>query len=195
MGGTAIAVSTWDPKEKRAITFRKKTGISFQELIGITNKFGEIDKEKAKDLGYEILDGTAWIEQEVDILVPAALENQINKDTVQLIKPSVKIIAEGANGPTTPEADEVLKAKKIHVIPDFLCNAGGVTCSYFEQVQSNMNYYWTKEEVLQKLDQKMTSAYHSVLDLAIKKNEYMRDAAYMIAITRVADAVRLRGWV
>jgi len=195
MGGTAIAVSTWDPKEKRAITYRKKTGISFQELIGITNKFGEIDKEKAKDLGYEILDGTAWIEQEVDILVPAALENQINKDTVQLIKPSVKIIAEGANGPTTPEADEVLKAKKIHVIPDFLCNAGGVTCSYFEQVQSNMNYYWTKEEVLQKLDQKMTSAYHSVLDLAIKKNEYMRDAAYMIAITRVADAVRLRGWV
>jgi glutamate dehydrogenase (NAD(P)+) len=195
MGGTAIAVSTWDPKEKRAITFRKKTGISFQELIGITNKFGEIDKEKAKDLGYEILDGTAWIEQEVDILVPAALENQINKDTVQLIKPSVKIIAEGANGPTTPEADEVLKSKKIHVIPDFLCNAGGVTCSYFEQVQSNMNYYWTKEEVLQKLDQKMTSAYHSVLDLAIKKNEYMRDAAYMIAITRVADAVRLRGWV
>ena len=195
MGGTAIAVSTWDPKEKRAITFRKKTGISFQELIGITNKFGEIDKEKAKDLGYEILDGTAWIEQEVDILVPAALENQINKDKVQLIKPSVKIIAEGANGPTTPEADEVLKAKKIHVIPDFLCNAGGVTCSYFEQVQSNMNYYWTKEEVLQKLDQKMTSAYHSVLDLAIKKNEYMRDAAYMIAITRVADAVRLRGWV
>jgi glutamate dehydrogenase len=195
MGGTAIAVSTWDPKEKRAITFHKKTGISFQELIGITNKFGEIDKEKAKDLGYEILDGTAWIEQEVDILVPAALENQINKDTVQLIKPSVKIIAEGANGPTTPEADEVLKAKKIHVIPDFLCNAGGVTCSYFEQVQSNMNYYWTKEEVLQKLDQKMTSAYHSVLDLAIKKNEYMRDAAYMIAITRVADAVRLRGWV
>jgi len=192
MGGTAIAVSTWDPKEKRAITFRKKTGISFQELIGITNKFGEIDKEKAKDLGYEILDGTAWIEQEVDILVPAALENQINKDTVQLIKPSVKIIAEGANGPTTPEADEVLKAKKIHVIPDFLCNAGGVTCSYFEQVQSNMNYYWTKEEVLQKLDQKMTSAYHSVLDLAIKKNEYMRDAAYMIAITRVAKLKKKR---
>jgi len=195
MGGTAIAVSTWDPKEKRAITFRKKSGISFNELIGITNKFGEIDKDKAKDLGYEILDGIAWIEQEVDILVPAALENQINKDTVQLIKPTVKIIAEGANGPTTPEADEVLKTKNIHVIPDFLCNAGGVTCSYFEQVQSNINYYWTKEEVLQKLDQKMTTAYHSVLDLAIKKNEYMRDAAYMIAITRVADAVKLRGWV
>ncbi|MCX7909755.1 MAG: Glu/Leu/Phe/Val dehydrogenase [Ignavibacteria bacterium] len=195
MGGKAIAVSSWDPKEQRAITFRKKDGINFKELISITNKFGEIDKSKAQELGFEILPGSAWIEQEVDILVPAALENQINKDTVQLIKPTVKIIAEGANGPTTPEADEVLKERKIHVIPDFLCNAGGVTCSYFEQVQCNMNYYWTKEEVLTKLDQKMTSAYHSVLELANNKGVYMRDAAYMIAISRVAEAVKLRGWV
>ncbi len=195
MGGKAIAVSTWDPQEQKAITFRKKDGISFEELISITNKFGEIDKAKANDLGYELLPGTAWIEQEVDILVPAALENQINKDTVVLIKPTVKIIAEGANGPTTPEADEVLKERKIHVIPDFLCNAGGVTCSYFEQVQSNMNYYWTKEEVLSKLDQKMTSAYHAVLKLSNEKGVYMRDAAYMIAISRVVDAVKMRGWV
>lgn len=195
MGGKAIAVSSWDPKEQKAITFRKKDGINFKELVSITNKFGEIDKGKARELGYEILPGNAWIEQEVDILVPAALENQINKETVNLIKPTVKIIAEGANGPTTPEADEVLKERKIHVIPDFLCNAGGVTCSYFEQVQCNMNYYWTKEEVLSKLDQKMTSAYHSVLELANNKNVYMRDAAYMIAISRVAEAVKLRGWV
>lgn len=195
MGGKAIAVSSWDPKEQKAITFRKKDGINFKELVSITNKFGEIDKDKARELGYEILPGNAWIEQEVDILVPAALENQINKETVNLIKPTVKIIAEGANGPTTPEADEVLKERKIHVIPDFLCNAGGVTCSYFEQVQCNMNYYWTKEEVLSKLDQKMTSAYHSVLELANNKNVYMRDAAYMIAISRVAEAVKLRGWV
>ncbi|MGQ9818738.1 MAG: Glu/Leu/Phe/Val family dehydrogenase [Candidatus Kapaibacteriales bacterium] len=195
MGGTALAVSTWDPQEKRALTFRKKDGINFTELLSITNKFGEIDKNKARDLGFEIIDGQAWIEQEVDILVPAALENQINKDTVNLIKPSVRIIAEGANGPTTPEADEVIKSKNIHVIPDFLANAGGVTCSYFEQVQSNMNYYWTKEEVLSKLDQKMTSAYHSVLELSQNKNVYMRDAAYMIAISRVAEAVKLRGWV
>lgn len=195
MGGTAIAVSTWDPQEKRALTFRKKDGIDFKKLLSITNKFGEIDKNKARDLGFEILDGQAWIEQEVDILVPAALENQINKDTVNLIKPSVKIIAEGANGPTTPEADEVIKSKNIHIIPDFLANAGGVTCSYFEQVQSNMNYYWTKDEVFSKLDQKMTSAYHSVLELSQNKNVYMRDAAYMIAISRVAEAVKLRGWV
>ncbi len=195
MGGTAVAVSSWNPKEKAAITFRKKDGIKFDELIQITNKFGEIDKDKAIELGYEVLPGNAWIEQEVDILVPAALENQINKETVHLIKDSVKIIAEGANGPTTPEADEVIKQKKIHVIPDFLANAGGVTCSYFEQVQCNMNYYWTKEEVLEKLDKKMTSAYHSVLNLSREKNVYMRDAAYMISISRVAEAVKLRGWV
>lgn len=195
MGGTTVSVSTWDPQEKRALTFRKNDGIVFKELLSITNKFGEIDKNKARDLGFEILNGQTWIEQEVDILVPAALENQINKDTIKLIKPSVKIIAEGANGPTTPEADEVIKSKNIHLIPDFLANAGGVTCSYFEQVQSNMNYYWTKEEVLSKLDQKMTSAYHSVLELSQNKNVYMRDAAYMIAISRVAEAVKLRGWV
>lgn len=195
MGGTAIAVSSWDPQEKRALTFRKKDGINFKVLLSITNKFGEIDKSKARELGFEILDGNAWIEQEVDILVPAALENQINKDTVRFIKPSVKILAEGANGPTTPEADEIIKTKNIHVIPDFLANAGGVTCSYFEQVQCNMNYFWTKEEVLAKLDQKMTSAYHSVLQLSRNKNVYMRDAAYMIAISRVAEAVKLRGWV
>lgn len=195
MGGTAIAVSTWDPQEKKAITFRKKDGINFKELLTITNKFGEIDRNKALEFGFEILNGNAWIEQEVDILVPAALENQINQSTVNLIKPTVKLIAEGANGPSTPEADIVIKSKNIHVIPDFLANAGGVTCSYFEQVQSNMNYYWTKEEVLTKLDQKMTSAYHSVLDLALNKNIYMRDAAYMIAISRVAEAVKLRGWV
>ncbi len=195
MGGTAIAVSSWDPKEQKAITFRKKDGIDFNQLVEITNKFGEIDKAKAMELGFEILPATAWIEQEVDILVPAALENQINKDTVGLIKPTVKIIAEGANGPTTPEADQVIKQNNIHIIPDFLANAGGVTCSYFEQVQCNMNYFWPKEEVLTKLDQKMTSAYHAVLELSTNRNVYMRDAAYMIAISRVAEAVKLRGWV
>ena len=81
------------------------------------------------------------------------------------------------------------------MIPDFLCNAGGVTCSYFEQVQCNMNYYWGLDEVLTKLDIKMTDAFHAVYKLSQKKNLYMRDAAYGIAITRVADAVKLRGWI
>ena len=104
-------------------------------------------------------------------------------------------IAEGANGPTTPEADTFLESKKIYVIPDFLANAGGVTCSYFEQVQSNMNYFWVKDEVLTHLDETMTSAFHAVNDLAKKRNLYMRDAAYVIAISRVAQACKDRGWV
>jgi len=128
-------------------------------------------------------------------LIPAALENQINEATVRKIASSVKVIAEAANGPTTPEADKVIKEKGIFVIPDFLANAGGVTCSYFEQVQCNMNYFWTKEEVLSKLDQKMTDAYLKVSALSRDRKVYMRDAAYMIAIQRVADSCRLRGWV
>lgn len=195
MGGTIVAVSSWNNKEQKAFTYKKSDGISLTTLKSITNKFGEINIDKAKELGYEVLDGDAWLSQEVDILVPAALENQINATSVNLIANSVKFIAEGANGPTTPEADEVIKSKGIWVIPDFLCNAGGVTCSYFEQVQNNMNYYWTKEEVMEKLDQKMTHAYHAVAELATSKNVYMRDAAYLIAIQRVAEACKLRGWV
>jgi glutamate dehydrogenase (NAD(P)+) len=107
----------------------------------------------------------------------------------------VKIVAEGANGPCTPEADEFLKTNKIFNIPDFLCNAGGVTTSYFEQVQNDMNYYWTKDEVLSRLDTKMTDAFHGVLETSEKEGVYMRDAAYMVAITRVVKAMELRGWL
>ncbi|MFA6570033.1 MAG: Glu/Leu/Phe/Val dehydrogenase [Bacteroidota bacterium] len=194
-GGKAIAVSSWDQKEQKSYTFRKKDGISLKKLLEITNRFGEIDKVKAQEIGYEVLPGEEWIEQDVDILVPAALENQINAETAPKIKPSVKVILEGANGPTTPDADKLIKEKKIWMIPDFLANAGGVTCSYFEQVQCNMNYFWNKEEVLSKLDMKMTDAYHAVSELAHQKNIYMRDAAYMISVSRVAEACKLRGWV
>ncbi len=195
LGGKAICVSCWDNQEKKSITYKKADGLNLKELLKITNKFGEIDKAKAADLGYEILDGGEWIKQEVDILVPAAIENQINAETAPFIASTVKVIVEGANGPTTPEADEIIKSRNIHLIPDFLANAGGVTCSYFEQVQCNMNYFWSKEEVLEKLDSKMTSAYHAVYELSQEKNVYMRDAAYMISISRVAEAVKLRGWV
>ena len=195
MGGTVVCVSSWNQKEGKSYTYRKLTGINLKELLGIADKFGGIDTEKARGLGYDVLAGDAWIEQDVEVLLPSAIENQITAETVTKIGPNVKIVGEGANGPTTPEADEVLKARGIHMIPDFLANAGGVTCSYFEQVQCNMNYFWTKEEVLEKLDAKMTSAYHAVSELAQKRNIYMRDAAYIISITRVADACRIRGWV
>ena len=195
MGGKVVCVSSWDQQDSKSYSFKKASGVDIDELLKITDRFGGIDKTKAKELGYEILDGDAWIEQEVDILVPAALENQIREDNVTKISNKVKIIAEGANGPTTPAADKVIQEKGIFLIPDFLANAGGVTCSYFEQVQSNMNYFWEKDEVLGKLDLKMTSAFLAVSDLAKKKKLYMRDAAYVISISRVAQACKDRGWV
>jgi glutamate dehydrogenase (NAD(P)+) len=195
LGGKVVCVSCWDQEDQKAYSFRRTDGIDLPELVGITDRFGGIDKDKAKGLGYEILDGDAWIEQDVDILIPAALENQINGENVGRISKRVKLVAEGANGPTTPEADKALDERGIFVIPDFLANAGGVTCSYFEQVQSNMNYYWEKDEVLGKLDLKMTSAFLAVSELARKQKLFMRDAAYVIAIGRVAQACRDRGWI
>ncbi len=195
LGGKVIAVSSWDQKDQAAYTCRRADGLQFDSLMQITDKFGGIDKAKARDIGCEILPGGAWIEQEVDVLIPAALENQVRADNVEKIARSVRVLAEGANGPTAPEADEVLKKRNIFNIPDFLANAGGVTCSYFEQVQSNMNYYWEREEVLSKLDTKMTSAFAGVYDIAQRQKLYMRDAAYVVAINRVARACRDRGWV
>ncbi len=195
LGGKVTAIACWNQADKTSYTFRKKGGIDHKELLGITDTFGGIDKNKARDCNYEVLPGDAWIEQEVDILIPAALENQINRDNVGNIHEKVRFITEGANGPTTPEADEVIKKRGISVIPDFLANAGGVTCSYFEQVQCNMNYFWEKQEVFDKLDAKMTSAFSAVSELAKRKKLYMRDAAYVIAIDRVAQAVKARSWV
>lgn len=195
LGGKVIAISCWNNDDKTAYTYRKKDGIDVQALLSITDSFGSIDKNKAQDLGYEVLPGEAWIEQDVDILIPAALENQITQDNVGKISKQVKALVEAANGPTALEADQVIKERGIFLVPDFLTNAGGVTCSYFEQVQSNMNFYWEKPEVLEKLDAKMTSAYHGVSEVARKQKVYMRDAAYIIAINRVAQAVKSRGWV
>jgi glutamate dehydrogenase (NAD(P)+) len=195
IGGTVVAVSSWNEEDKTSYTFRRKDGLDFNMLRGITDKFGGIDKRKAADHGIEVLAGDAWLEQEVDILLPAALENQVRADNAGRIRGSVRIVAEGANGPTAPEADETLKSRGIFVLPDFLANAGGVTCSYFEQVQSNMNYYWERDEVLGKLDVKMTGAFAAVHEIAERQRLYMRDAAYVIAINRVARACHDRGWV
>lgn len=195
LGGKVIGVSCWDQQDQVSYYFRKKDGISIDQLMSITDKFGGIDKVKAAALGYEVLPGDKWLEEKVEILIPAAMENQITKENVHLISAQVRLIAEGANGPTTPEADKYLAEHNIFVIPDFLANAGGVTCSYFEQVQCNMNYYWEKDEVLAKLDIKMTSAFREVYALSTRKKLFMRDAAYVISINRVVEACRLRGWI
>jgi glutamate dehydrogenase (NAD(P)+) len=195
LGGKVACVSCWDRHDKKAYTYSHKDGINPRFLLSITDEYGTIDRKKAEAAGYIVEDGDAWITKEADVLIPAAIEGHVNAETVKKMSSRVRIVAEGANGPVTPEADEFFKANKIFDIPDFLCNAGGVTTSYFEQVQNDMNFYWTKEEVLQKLDTKMTSAFHAVLELSQKEGVYMRDAAYMVAIDRVVKAMEMRGWL
>jgi glutamate dehydrogenase len=193
--GKVVCVSYYDREDRTSYTVSHPDGIQPRFLMTITDQYGSIDKTKARAAGYVIEPGEAWITKEVDILIPAALEGQINADTVQKISSKVKVVAEGANGPTTPEADEVFKSRGIFLIPDFLCNAGGVTVSYFEGVQNDMNFYWTHAEVLEKLDTKMTIAFKGVLDMSLKQKVYMRDAAYMVAIDRVVKAMELRGLI
>jgi glutamate dehydrogenase (NAD(P)+) len=133
------------------------------------------------------------LELDVAVLFPSALEMVITASNAGNIK--ARICAELANGPTTPEADRILHANGVHVIPDFLCNAGGVTVSYFEQVQNAYNYYWDLASVHERLDAKMTAAYHAVRKMAEFYGVHNRLAAYLVAVQRVAEACKLRGWV
>ncbi len=195
LGGKVACVSYWDRNDVTSYTISHPEGVNPHFLQSITDKYGSVDKGKAQEAGYLVEDGDAWISKEADVLIPSALEGQINADSVKRISRRVKMIAEGANGPTTPEADEELIKRGVFMIPDFLCNAGGVTVSYFESVQNDMNYYWTQEEVLQRLNTKMTQAFHGVLEMSRREDAYMRDAAYMVAIDRVVKAMELRGWL
>jgi len=131
--------------------------------------------------------------EECDLLIPAALEGVLTKENAEKVK--TKMILELANGPTTPEADEILFKRGICVLPDFLANAGGVTVSYFEQVQNCYNYYWDAETVRSSLDKKMTQACKEIFERALREKTPVRDAAYCVSIARVAQACKLRGWV
>jgi len=143
--------------------------------------------------GVEQISNAELLTLDVDVLIPAAIENVITARNAAQIR--AKIVAELANGPTTPEADDILYANGVHVIPDFLANAGGVTVSYFEMVQNAYMYYWDEAEVYDKLDKRITAAYHSVLNTSRKYSINMRQAAYVLAVGRVVEAMKTRGWI
>lgn len=195
LGGKLLCVSCWDHADRTAYTFFKQDGADPRFLRTITDSFGTVNKALAVEAGYEVRDGDAWRSADVDVLIPAALENTITGQTVGSISPQVRVLAEAANGPTTPDADHELYQRGIFVIPDFLCNGGGVTASYFEQVQNAYNFYWTEEDVLTRLDRKMTGAFQTVHEMAQRKGVHNRLAAYLVAVDRVAKAMKLRGWV
>jgi len=129
---------------------------------------------------------------DVDVLCPCAMENTINSETAPLIKTS--LIVEGANGPTTLDAEQLLSSRGVTIVPDILANAGGVTVSYFEWVQNRYGYYWTDSDVRDKEIRAMTDAFHAINKIRLEYKVSMRDAAYMHSIRRVANAMKLRGW-
>jgi glutamate dehydrogenase (NAD(P)+) len=143
--------------------------------------------------GADAISNEELLELKVTVLFPAALENVITGTNADKIRCTIS--CELANGPTTPEADEVLYEKKVFVLPDFLANAGGVTVSYFEQVQNTYNFYWPLEEVQKRLDERMTRAFHGVYDMHLREKVNIRQAAYLVSVARVAEACKLRGWV
>ena len=166
-----------------------KTGIDADEAQKVKTKTTSVCNLKVGDR----ITSEDILELDVDILIPSAMENVITEQNAADIK--ARVVVELANGPTTPEADDILYKKGVHVIPDFLANAGGVTVSYFEMVQNFNMYYWTEKEVYERLDEKMTTAYHSVYDTHKEYKINMRQAAYVRAVERVVEAMKLRGWV
>jgi glutamate dehydrogenase (NAD(P)+) len=166
----------------------KEDGLEYDAVVAHKQKTGSvIGFAGAKDITNEEL-----LELDVTVLVPSALENVITEANAGNIK--AKISVELANGPTTPEADKILYKSGVYVIPDFLCNAGGVTVSYFEMVQNAYDYYWPVDLVHERLDAKMTSAFHEVHNAAQDHKVHNRLAAYLVAVNRVAEVVKLRGW-
>jgi glutamate dehydrogenase (NAD(P)+) len=163
-------------------------GLDYEKVMAFKSQTGSV-------VGYpgtDRISNEELLELEVPVLFPSALQNVITEANAPRLK--ARLIAELANGPTTPEADQILHANGKYVIPDFLCNAGGVTVSYFEMVQNAYDYYWDEPLVHERLDKKMTTAFHAVHQAAQKHKVHNRLAAYLVAVNRVAEAVHLRGW-
>jgi glutamate dehydrogenase (NAD(P)+) len=181
IGAKIVAVTDW----KGGV--HNPQGLDVAKMIEFAKQNKTIDGFP----GGEAIDNEQLFSLDVDVLVPAALENQITEENAPNIR--AKIIAEGANGPTTPEAHKLLHERGVFVIPDILANAGGVTTSYFEWVQDRHGYFWEESEVNKRLEAKMVEAFHDVLDTSIKYKTDLRTAAYVVAINRVATVTRMRG--
>jgi glutamate dehydrogenase (NAD(P)+) len=181
IGAKIVAVTDWKGGVYNA------NGLDIPKMLEFTREKKTIDGFP----GGESLDNEQLFSLDVDVLVPAALENQITEDNASTIQ--AKIIAEGANGPTTPEAHKLLHERGVFVIPDILANAGGVTTSYFEWVQDRHGYFWEEAEVNKRLEAKMVEAFHDVLQTSLKYTVDLRTAAYIVAINRVATVTRMRG--
>ena len=181
IGAKIVAVTDW----KGGV--HNPAGLDIVKMLDFAKQHKTIDGFP----GGDPIDNEQLFGLDVDVLVPAALENQITMENAPIIR--AKIVAEGANGPTTPEAHRHLHERGIFVIPDILANAGGVTTSYFEWVQDRHGYFWEEEEVNHRLEAKMVEAFRDVLDTSVRYKTDMRTAAYIVAINRVATVTRMRG--
>jgi glutamate dehydrogenase (NAD(P)+) len=180
-GAKIVAVTDW------------KGGVYNPKGLDITRLLAHVEQNKTVDgfPGAEPLDSASLFTLDVDVLIPAALENQITIENAPGIK--AKVVIEGANGPTTPEAHRYLHERGVFVVPDILANSSGVTTSYFEWVQDRYGYFWTEKEVNERLEAKMCEAFNAVLQTSLKYKVDMRTAAYIVAIGRVATVTRMRG--
>lgn len=182
-GGRLVAVS-----DSRGAIYNAD-GFDVHELVSYKLKTGSV----VNFPGSKNIPHPAVLELEVDILYPAALENSITEENAPRVR--ARVVCELANGPTTPHADLVLHKKGVHVIPDILASAGGVTVSYFEMVQDSYSYFWEEEQVHERLDARLTKAYHTMQESLREKNVHPRLAAMVVGVARVAEACKLRGWV
>jgi glutamate dehydrogenase len=176
-----------------AIGFRdfalyNEDGIDYEDFSG----FLEVNKDKKQYTKAKVISIDEFWSLQVDILVPAALENAITTEIARKI--NAKLICEGANGPITPDADEILDARGIYVTPDILTNAGGVTVSYFEWVQNLYSHYWSEEEVVKREERAMVEAFHDIWDIVKEYKVSIRRAAYMSSVKKIAEVMKVRGW-
>ena len=188
-GAKVVAIAEWTKKDGTYAIY-KEDGLDFDAMVDYmaAHEHSLIGFPGSKTISIDEF----W-SMNVDIVVPAALENSITEEVAE--KLNCKMVAEAANGPTTPDADEVLKRRGIILTPDILTNAGGVTVSYFEWVQNVQGYYWSEKEVFSKQEESMRIAFNNIWNLAEEKKVTVREAAYLVSVKRVYEAMQLRGWV